>query len=89
VVEEDTPIETLKIDEKVAADQIARLKDVKRRRDGRAVTRALNELRVVCKQGDSNVMPVVIEAVKAYATEQEICDVYREAFGEYHDPAFY
>jgi methylmalonyl-CoA mutase, N-terminal domain len=89
VVDDDTPIETLRIDERVAAEQIARLNDVKRRRDGRAVARALNELRAVCRQGDSNVMPVVVEAVKAYATVQEICDVYREAFGEYHDPAFY
>jgi methylmalonyl-CoA mutase N-terminal domain/subunit len=34
-------------------------------------------------------MPYVIEAVKAYATEQEICDVYREVYGEYHDPGIY
>jgi methylmalonyl-CoA mutase N-terminal domain/subunit len=87
--EEGPPIETLKIDEKVAAEQIARLRDVKRRRDGRAVVQALNELRVICKKGEGNVMPAVIEAVKAYATEQEICDVYREVFGEYRDPAFY
>jgi methylmalonyl-CoA mutase N-terminal domain/subunit len=87
--EEGPPIETLKIDEKVAAEQIARLTDVKRRRDGRAVVQALNELRVICKKGEGNVMPAVIEAVKAYATEQEICDVYREVFGEYRDPAFY
>ena len=87
--EEGPPIETLKIDEKVTAEQIARLNDVKRRRDGRAVIRALNDLRAVCRKVDGNVMPVVIDAVKAYATEQEICDVYREVFGEYRDPAFY
>jgi methylmalonyl-CoA mutase N-terminal domain/subunit len=34
-------------------------------------------------------MPAVLEAVRAYATEQEICDVYREVFGEYKDPGFY
>ncbi len=89
VAEEEPPIETLKIDERVAADQIARLNDVKRRRDGRAVSKALNELRGICKSGKSNVMPVVLDAVKAYATEQEVCDVYREVFGEYRDPAFY
>ena len=48
----------------------------------------LNDLRRVCKS-DKNVMPCVVEAVKAYATEQEICDVYREVFGEYQDPAWY
>ena len=33
--------------------------------------------------------PRVIEAVKEYATEQEICDVWRDVFGEYRDPGFY
>ncbi len=89
VAAEEAPIETLKIDERVASEQIARLKDVKLHRDGRTVARALNELRTICKAGKANVMPVVIEAIKSYATEQEICDVYREVFGEYRDPAFY
>jgi methylmalonyl-CoA mutase N-terminal domain/subunit len=87
--DEETTLETLKIDESVASDQIDRLKAVKRSRDTRAVKRALQELKDVCKRDDRNVMPTVIEAVKAYATEQEICDVYREVFGEYRDPAFY
>ena len=89
VADEDTPINTLKIEEKVAAEQISRLRTVKRQRDGQAVLRTLNDLRAACKRPDSNVMPFVIDAVKAYATEQEICDVYREVFGEYRDPAFY
>ena len=89
VAAEEAPIETLKIDERVASEQVARLKEVKMHRDNRTVTRALNELRNICKAGNANVMPVVIEAIKSYATEQEICDVYREVFGEYRDPAFY
>jgi methylmalonyl-CoA mutase N-terminal domain/subunit len=87
--EEGPPIATLKIDERVMAEQIARLHEIKRSRDGRAVTRSLNELRGACRNSGPNVMPLVIDAVKAYATEQEICDVYREVFGEYRDPAFY
>jgi methylmalonyl-CoA mutase N-terminal domain/subunit len=87
-VAEEAPIEILKIDEKIAAEQIKRLNKVKRTRDNRQVARALKELRTVCK-GTRNVMPSVIEAVRAYATEQEICDVYREVFGEYRDPGFY
>jgi methylmalonyl-CoA mutase N-terminal domain/subunit len=86
--EEETPIETLKIDEKIAAKQIKRLTELKRTRDNHQVARALSELRTACK-GTRNVMPGVIEAVRAYATEQEICDVYREVFGEYRDPGFY
>jgi methylmalonyl-CoA mutase N-terminal domain/subunit len=86
--EEETPIEILKIDEKIAQAQIKRLKAVKRRRDNRKVAQTLREIRTACKT-DKNVMPGVIEAVRAYATEQEICDVYREVFGEYRDPGFY
>lgn len=88
LAEEETPIEILKIDEKVEAEQGKRLKNIKRSRDSRAVAQALNDLRASCRN-DKNVMPCVIEAVRAYATEQEICDVYREVFGEYHDPGFF
>lgn len=87
-VTEEAPIELLKIDERVEEEQISRLKEVKRVRDNRKVSQMLNELRSVCKSS-KNVMPYVIEAVKEYATEQEICDVYREVFGEYRDPGFY
>jgi len=87
-ITEEVPIELLEIDEKVQAEQISRLKEVKRVRDNRKVTQALNDLRTACKS-DKNVMPYVIEAIKEYATEQEICDVYREVFGEYQDPGFY
>ncbi len=88
VTEEETAVELLKIDEKVEAEQIMRLKEIKRVRDNRKVAQTLNSLRAACKSGE-NVMPYVIEAVKEYATEQEICDVYREVFGEYRDPGFY
>ena len=88
VTEEKAPIEILKIDEKLEAEQVKRVGEVKRTRDNRAVSQALGDVRRACKSGE-NVMPHVIEAVKAYATEQEICDVYREVFGEYRDPGFF
>ncbi len=88
VDEEGPDIDILKIEEKVSAEQISRLQDVKKRRDGRALSAALKEVRTACKS-DANVMPAVIAAIKAYATEQEICDIFREVFGIYHDPAFY
>jgi methylmalonyl-CoA mutase N-terminal domain/subunit len=87
VTGQETPVELLKIDEKVGACQIDRLSEIKRTRDNRKVARALNNLRAACRSGE-NVMPHVIEAVREYATEQEICDVYREVFGEYRDPGF-
>jgi methylmalonyl-CoA mutase N-terminal domain/subunit len=88
VSDEEAPIEILKIDEKVETEQIKRLKAVKRKRNNRKLARALASLRNACK-GSENIMPHVIEAVREYATEQEICDVYREVFGEYRDPGFY
>ncbi len=88
VSDEDSRVELLKIDEKVEAEQAKRLREVKRVRDNRKVTQTLNDLRLAC-QSDRNVMPHVIEAIKEYATEQEICDVYREVFGEYRDPGFF
>ena len=85
---EEIPVELLKIDERVEAEQVKRLNEVKRTRDNRGVARALNNVRAACRSGD-NVMPHVIEAVREYATEQEICDVYREVFGEYRDPGYF
>jgi len=88
VVEEKAPPETLKIDEAVEEKQIARLQKVKKERDNRRVAQILKDLRAASKT-DKNLMPYVIEAVKEYATEQEICDVWRDVFGGYRDPGFY
>jgi len=88
VSDKESHVELLKIDERVEEEQVKRLNKVKRTRDNRNVTRLLNELRLACKS-DKNVMPYVVEAIKEYATEQEICDVYREVFGEYRDPGFF
>lgn len=85
---EEPPMELLKIDEKVEAEQLKRLREIKRIRDNRKVAQKLEDLSSACK-GDRNVMPYVIEAVREYATKQEICDVYREVFGEYRDPGFF
>lgn len=87
-VTEKAPIPFLKIDETLETQQLERLREVKRTRDSRGVAQALNELRSACQSG-KNVMPYVIEAVREYATEQEICDIYREVFGEYHDPGYF
>ncbi len=88
VTEEAQECPILEIDESVEREQLNRLNEVKRKRDDKAVKKALDDLRRVCKK-DENVMPYCIEAVKALATEQEICDVYREVYGEYRDPGFF
>jgi len=88
ISEERIPTNILRIDENVEQEQLARLREVKRVRDNRNVTRSLNDLRTASRT-DKNLMPYVIEAVREYATEQEICDVWRDVFGEYRDPGFY
>lgn len=76
------------VDPLAAERQIARLNHVRAQREQRAVTSALAALGVAAKNG-TNTMPHVVEAVKAYASIGEICDVLREAFGEYTAPAIY
>jgi methylmalonyl-CoA mutase N-terminal domain/subunit len=88
VIEEKAPPEILRIDEAVEEKQIARLQEVKKERDNRRVIQILSDLRAASKT-DKNLMPYVIEAVKEYTTEQEICDIWRDVFGEYRDPGFY
>jgi methylmalonyl-CoA mutase N-terminal domain/subunit len=65
--------------------QCARLEEVRRNRDNQAVARCLSNLRRAA-QGTDNMMPHIIDAVKAYATLQEIMDVFRGVFGEYEEP---
>jgi len=70
------------VDEEDEARQVDRLEQVKAERDGAAVDEALAAVADAAASGE-NVLPPVIEAVKAYGTVQEICDVFREEFGEY------
>jgi methylmalonyl-CoA mutase N-terminal domain/subunit len=86
--QEKIDIPFLEIDDRVEAEQIQRLNSVRRTRDNRQVRQCLEDLAQACKKGE-NVMPYCIEAVKAYSSIQEICDVYREVFGEYRDPGIY
>ncbi|MDF2570326.1 MAG: methylmalonyl-CoA mutase, large subunit [Sporomusa sp.] len=85
---EKVNIPTVAIDESIEALQLKRLAEVKRKRDNRKVNECLKALASACKKGD-NVMPYCIEAVKSHATVQEVCDVYREVYGEYRDPGIF
>jgi methylmalonyl-CoA mutase N-terminal domain/subunit len=84
-VEEDwVPVELLRIHPKVEEEQIARLQKLRRERDNRRVREVLNKLHDEADR-DRNLMPTIIEAVKAYATLGEITDVLRGVFGEYRE----
>ena len=82
----DANIPLLHIDEDVQRRQLENLRAVKASRDAAKVNEQLAAVRDAAKNG-TNLMPPIIAAAKVYATQQEICDVLREIFGVYTDPA--
>jgi methylmalonyl-CoA mutase N-terminal domain/subunit len=77
--------ETLEIGVETEKKQAERLQRLRRERDNQKVNRVLDRVRQVA-DSDENIMPVLIEAVKAYATVGEISDALRDVFGEYREP---
>jgi methylmalonyl-CoA mutase N-terminal domain/subunit len=74
-------------DPAVAEEMIRRVKKLREERDHRQVEQVLSKLKSAA-EGKENLVPLVIKAVKAYATIGEICDVFRKVFGEYRGPVF-
>jgi methylmalonyl-CoA mutase N-terminal domain/subunit len=88
VTEDALPVEVLKIDPDLETKQIARINQLKNDRNNKKVQECLERLGEACVNNE-NVMPILIESVKEYATLQECCDVYRKAFGRYRDPGIF
>ncbi len=86
VNDEPVQIPILDMDPKGYDLQCARLEEVRATRDHTTVHQSLTELRTAA-QGTENLMPYILDSVKAYATLQEIMDVFRDVFGEYEEPA--
>jgi methylmalonyl-CoA mutase N-terminal domain/subunit len=88
-VEGETPeVELHEYDEQWAEKQIASLREVRRQRNNREVLRLLKELESTARAGE-NVMPVLVECCKAYATVGEMTGVFREVFGEWQEPSIF
>jgi methylmalonyl-CoA mutase N-terminal domain/subunit len=85
--DELSKIDLLVIDENVRDHQLQRLQQTKDRRDNGAVKIALEKVQQAAKR-DENTMPATIEAVRAYATVEEICVALRDVYGIYEEPAF-
>jgi methylmalonyl-CoA mutase N-terminal domain/subunit len=85
-VDEEEPIEILRIDPKLESEQVARVRDVRKKRDQGRCSAALRDLRKAAA-GTDNLMPYILEAVKAYATEGEIMNTMVEVFGTYTERA--
>jgi methylmalonyl-CoA mutase N-terminal domain/subunit len=87
VLDREPPLEVLRINPDVEREQVERVRQRKRGRDGAKVRRVLAEIREAAR-GEANLMPPLISAVKEECTVGEISDVFREVFGVYRDPAW-
>jgi len=84
VDEKECPIELLRVDPKAEAEQVTSLQKLKRERDNRKVKEMLEKLHYAV-QKDENLMPMMIEAVKAYVTIGEITEILKQVYGEYKE----
>jgi methylmalonyl-CoA mutase N-terminal domain/subunit len=79
----ETPADLLRVDETVQAEQIGRLQQLRAGRDAARVAAVLGQIRQAAQDPSAPLMPLFVEAVEAYATLGEICNVLRGIFGEY------
>ena len=85
--EEERPLDILVIDEVIAKRQREKLAALRKKRDNARVRQTLDALGGAAGT-DRNLMPFILECVRAYATLGEMCDVLRKVFGTYEEPAF-
>jgi methylmalonyl-CoA mutase, N-terminal domain len=86
--EDGDNIPTLKIEHSTEEGQIGRVKAFRKARDAGAAERALAAVKAALRDDKQNVMPPILDAVKADVTLGEICDLFRSELGEYRDPAY-
>jgi methylmalonyl-CoA mutase N-terminal domain/subunit len=87
-IDRKVPIKTLRVDPAVERKQIERLNTLKRTRDKQKVKLAIQKLRNATEK-EENLMLPVLDAVKASATLEEICDALRDVYGEYKAPSIF
>ncbi len=83
--DEETPIDILTIEPRVEQEHIERVRALRQSRDSIKLEHALSALREAAN-GDENLMPYILDAVRAYGTFGEISDVLREVWGTYEEP---
>ncbi len=89
VEEEETKMKILRVNPEVRERVVSRLKKLREERDNSKVRDALDSLRKVADEGEENLFPYILEAVKAKATLGEISGVLREVWGEWRAPEIY
>jgi methylmalonyl-CoA mutase, N-terminal domain len=80
-LDEEPPVEILRIDPELERAQVERVRALRRRRDSAAAEAALARLREDAARDDRNLMPAIVEAARAYVTMGEMCDALREVWG--------
>jgi methylmalonyl-CoA mutase, N-terminal domain len=85
---DEKPIPYLKLDEGLEREQVERVRADKARRSAAAVQAHLRHVVDACRSGQ-NLMPALVEAVKAHVSLGEIADVYRQVFGRYREPIIF
>lgn len=88
VTEDKMEIPLLKIDPELERKQVERLKRLRKERDNSKVEKALRDVEKAAEK-EANMMPYFMEAVKHYATLGETCQVLRDVYGEYEEPALF
>lgn len=83
--DKETPQKILKVNPSLREMQIKKLEEVKKNRDNEKVQEKLDAIRRGAAKEDVNLMPLVLEAVREYASIGEICNVLRREFGEYEE----
>jgi methylmalonyl-CoA mutase N-terminal domain/subunit len=86
--EDQTDVELHEYNEQWVDQQLDGLKELRRTRDNREVTRSLNELEKGTRAG-KNVMPLLVDCCRAYATVGEMAGVFRDQFGEWEEPSIF
>ncbi len=86
--EAQTDVELHEYNEQWVDKQIASLKELRRTRDGREVSRLLKELEKRTRDG-KNVMALLVDCCRAYATVGEMAGVFRDVFGEWQEPSIF
>ena len=87
-VEDQTDVELHEYNEQWVEQQLAGLKELRRTRDNREVTRTLKDLEKGTQAG-KNVMPLLVDCCRAYATVGEMASVFRDLFGEWEEPSLF
>jgi methylmalonyl-CoA mutase N-terminal domain/subunit len=82
--QEESDVETHAVSQEVSEAQVKRLKELKERRDNEQVEKCLKAIKKAAEVGENTMYPT-LEAVRAYATVQEICDAMKEVYGSYRE----